>query len=696
MNKKKIMKDSRRQVKLNKTRGFLKKFLSIVMKSRTIRVKLIISFIIPIIFIVVLGAVSFYKAASGIRSSYETSTAHSITMSAEYLNIGVKSAESFAEQSIGDNSLKRYLTGYYKSDLVEYYKLTQNLMAKTASDEFISNINILSDQVKSVSVTKLKGNILNDFYNTELGKQIKNNSVVTAWSGSNKVLDEKLGKDYALRYIRNITGINAVIVIDIRKEVVLNNLKALELDKLGEVGLVVSDKTEIIFGNDSNTKAVFTNQDFYKTALASDQTSSSCYVNKDGKKYLFLYAKIGDSGAMLCALLPKNVIMGQADSIKKITIVIVIFAIIVAALIGSIISISIDKTIKNINKDLGKAAGGDLTVQFNSKRKDEFHILIEEIQRTFHNMKELIRKVQVLSNEVSDSSSNVAKTSQAFMLSSQSISQAMNEIEKGINQQAKDAEECLKHMDELSGKIELVSDNTKEIEKLAVDTQSSIRKGTKATLDLNNQTKTTLEIADEIIKEIEELAVKSSSVGKIVNAINEIVNQTNLLSLNASIEAARAGEHGRGFAVVAEEIRKLSEKSGNSVQDINRIIKTIEEGITKVSKTAKKVESVMILQDSAVENTTNSYHKINENVEKLVVNLNDISSNIDNIGNARVSTLGAIESISAVLEEIAASSNSVNQTTKELLSAVGSLNIETDSLNEESNQLVEAVDIFTI
>ncbi len=110
----------------------------------------------------------------------------------------------------------------------------------------------------------------------------------------------------------------------------------------------------------------------------------------------------------------------------------------------------------------------------------------------------------------------------------------------------------------------------------------------------------------------------------------------------------------------------------------------------------KKVENVMVLQKEAVDNTISSYENINQNVEKLIINLNGISTNVDNIEHVRVNTLGAVESISAVLEEIAASSNTVSQTTYELLQSVGTLNESAINLNNNSDQMVEAVEIFKI
>lgn len=90
--------------------------------------------------------------------------------------------------------------------------------------------------------------------------------------------------------------------------------------------------------------------------------------------------------------------------------------------------------------------------------------------------------------------------------------------------------------------------------------------------------------------------------------------------------------------------------------------------------TARNVESVPNLQESAVRNTIDSYKEINESVEKLVVFLQKIFDNVKSISKTRATTLSSIENISAVLEEIAAASSNVTQTSKEQLHSVENLN----------------------
>lgn len=672
----------------------------------TLRFKLIASFFIPIAFIIILGIVSFNKASSGIQSNYEVATADSIKMASQFMRFGFQNVEATSIQFISDKGLQNYLRS--NGDIMELSNtrrtFSSSMSAKIITDEFIGNIYMISDSALPIATAQvvIKDDFYKTFTETELGTYLDQNRMKPIWDGQDEFLDEKLKTDpesYSIRLIRRFSGMNSLLIIDIKASAVDQILADLTIDKSGYLGLITPDGREIIDMTNKTTEdiqPVFTGETFYQDALNSEESTGSYYVNYKGSKHLFLYSKVGTTGAMLCSLIPKSTIDRQADSIKQLTFIIVIIACFFAILTATLLSMGIDKTIRGINSKLRQAAKGDLTVKFTSKSKDEFYILTKEIQTTFSNMKDLIQQVKQLSSEVSESSYSVSKTSELFLKSAENISSAMYEIDQGANQQAKDAEECLLQMDSLSQRIEVVSENTKEIGQIADNTKKRVIEGTHISDELTQQTLSTINITTDIINEIEKLAQKSTSINNIINVINDIANQTNLLSLNASIEAARAGEHGRGFAVVADEIRTLAEKSKLSVGDIKKIITSIQDDTKSVVNTARTAENVLKLQESAVKNTTNSYQDINESVEKLVVFLKHITENVDNINEARVSTLAAIENISAVLEEIAASSNSISQVSSDQLTSVETLNQSATKLNTNADNLVHEVQKFQI
>lgn len=681
------------------------KGLHLIKKIATIRVKLMVGFLLPISFIIILGLVSFNKAAEGIRSSYEHSTEQTINMTGKYLQLGFENIEATVVQYVSTAENSKYVIGYYTDDILKdndvYTRMKSDFKRKETVDNFISYISVQTDKTKSVSTSEENTqNIAAGFYDTALGQALEASPTKNFWIGQDSYLDEKLGvgsDQYALRLVRSFVGADAFIIMDMDKTVICDLLLSVGLDESGTLALVTPDGREIYqTGRETGSEAIFTNQEFYNDMITSEETGGSYYVDYLGQEQLFVYTKIGNTGASVCAMIPKSTIFSKADSIKQITIIIVLIASVAAVLIGFAISSGIDKTIRSIIKGLKKASGGDLRTTFTTNRNDEFRILIDEISSTFTNMKALIGQVKSLSEEASAEAGDVAKASEAYVKATQDITLAMSEIEQGVTQQAKDAESCLAQMDHLSEKIALMTVNTQEINIISEETRSSVEKGTVISEKLNTQTKATMDITSEIVEGIEDLTGKSMKISSILNIINEISNQTNLLSLNASIEAARAGEAGRGFAVVAEEIRNLSEQIKKQTADIKGIIGNIQDSTSLLTQTAKEAGNVMELQEAAVIDTTVSYSLINQKVDQLMQCFEHINSSVQDIETARVSTLGAIENISAVLEEIAASTDNVSLSAANQLESAEKLNESSSNLSDKSVKLYQETQRFIV
>ena len=192
------------------------------------------------------------------------------------------------------------------------------------------------------------------------------------------------------------------------------------------------------------------------------------------------------------------------------------------------------------------------------------------------------------------------------------------------------------------------------------------------------------------------LAEKSKEIGDILLVINGIAEQTNMLSLNAAIEAARAGEQGKGFAVVANEVRKLAEQSGNSVQKIEELIREVQSDIVKVVQEMAKVENIADEQQKAMSATVKSFAGIFEAVSEMSANIRAVNAESVNITkNARQAetTIGQIAKIS---EQVAAATEEVSASTDEQANAVRSILESAETLSELAKKLKGSISNFTV
>jgi methyl-accepting chemotaxis protein len=263
-------------------------------------------------------------------------------------------------------------------------------------------------------------------------------------------------------------------------------------------------------------------------------------------------------------------------------------------------SYGIDRVIKKTNHKLSVVATGNLTVDASLKRKDEFNVLGKSINHMVSSMRSLIEKMMGVSRNTANSANDVAKASETLLISSKNIVNAVTDIEQGVHQQATDAENCLHRMADLANQINLVQENTGEISQIANNTKGIAKGGLTVINDLSSKAKDTSDITQQVILNIESLEAESESIIGIISAMNEITEQTNLLSLNAAIEAARVGTAGRGFAVVADEIRKLAVKSSTESGRIAAVIEKIQQKTRNTVDAARRAESIVATQEGAL------------------------------------------------------------------------------------------------
>jgi methyl-accepting chemotaxis protein len=194
-------------------------------------------------------------------------------------------------------------------------------------------------------------------------------------------------------------------------------------------------------------------------------------------------------------------------------------------------------------------------------------------------------------------------------------------------------------MHEMSATAQEVARHASEASIAATETDQAVQRGS---LVMQNTIKTIVDMSGEIagtasvINQLEEDSVR---IGKVMEVIHGIAEQTNLLALNAAIEAARAGEAGRGFAVVADEVRNLARRTADSTNEINQIIANVQSG---TSNAAKAIQNGQSISERSV-----------TQVKEAGAILDTISVSVDAMRAKNIQIAAAAEEQTSVSEDIA-------------------------------------------
>lgn len=290
--------------------------------------------------------------------------------------------------------------------------------------------------------------------------------------------------------------------------------------------------------------------------------------------------------------------------------------------------------------------------------------------------------------EISTSIANVAQSASTFSQSAADSASSVEEMVASMKQIAESVEMLSASSEETSSSLHEINITVKEVEKSALESAEhtklvALEATDKGMSAANASMKGMEEIRDSVgalVEAINRLGKRSEEIGKMLNVIDEVADQTGLLALNAAILAAKAGEHGKGFAVVADEIKSLAGKTSLSTNEIASLVESVkvdvrssielsrnglnsvEKGMGLVGETNEVLKSILesanisserarLIQRSASEETL-TIRQITEAVKGINTQIEQISkaSREQNKGSALI--ISSIEKIKEVAQHV--------------------------------------------
>jgi len=452
--------------------------------------------------------------------------------------------------------------------------------------------------------------------------------------------------------------------------------------------MIVNPNKDLIGTNNASK------QSFWEDIKTQDKGVVT-YADNNAKMF-GVYETNKATGWKLVATLDEKEIINDTNSILITTVSITLVIVLISIVLSLFLSKGISENIKKLKEVFEKASKGDLTISVTPSTKDEFMDLAYSFNKMIKNISELMDNVTKSSKTVLETSTNLASMSEEVTASIGEVTRAIQDVSQGATNQSQNAQNGVSEMNDLSSRLDKISENSYEMDKLSITTRELGSKGLSmidTLIDKSGKTKTATSEVNDIVQDMNE---STKIINTISESISQITEQTNLLSLNASIESARAGEAGKGFAVVAEEIRKLAEESKKSTEEIKGIIVNIQEKSEAAVIAIKTTGDVVIEQDLAVISAQEIFSEILKSIGEMIDKVEDVKTSVIDINKRKEIVITEIENISSISEETAAASEEVTASTEEIGTAMDRFTKYSDELQLLAEKLDSELEKFKI
>ncbi|MFI3174361.1 MAG: methyl-accepting chemotaxis protein [Bacillota bacterium] len=472
------------------------------------------------------------------------------------------------------------------------------------------------------------------------------------------------------------------IFVDLSLDFVTNLINSSRFGETGESFIVDSDGNLVACTNPSLVGENYSAMSISGADLASEMNAPTgtlidldvANVDKVGK-----IGKIGNTGWTLVTMMNQDEYDSDINFLNSILVLMLIISIVIT-LIVAVLTVKVSvKPLSYIREAMNELSKGNISFPLTYQSDNEIGELADDFRATTANLSNYISEITRLLKACGHGDftlesdmefvGDFAEIQHSISDFTTLISSALNDMKETIEQVSLGSTQVATTSQGLASGANQQAESVQILQESVKSITNNIANNVKNVHHVNEystKTATELRIAnekmDEMVDSMREIARASDGIQKIVKTIEDVAFQTNILALNAAVEAARAGVAGKGFAVVAEEVRNLSSRTSQAVQETSRLIEesvaSVNVGDSIVNATAESLSSVIELVDSFTDSLTDITNTSREQEESI----QEVNHGIDAISVVTQSNSAISEESAATSEELSSQADVMKDT----------------------------------